>query len=143
MSENQFAAESSTLTETENDNPVCSHISNIPPGTKLATEDRIESVPCDGTPETVGLEMCTYCGGTPCSWIELKDEVIQKTIQDLCFEESKTNNQARKLAYRRYIFDRYGYVGKGMRIQLPHCVMSGIRSVWPDANGKYMGFKEA
>jgi hypothetical protein len=32
--------------------------------------------------------------------------------------------------------------GAGNRVELPKCVLSGIRSMFPDANGQYMGHRE-
>jgi hypothetical protein len=32
--------------------------------------------------------------------------------------------------------------GAGNRVELPKCVLSGIRSMFPDADGQYMGHRE-
>lgn len=87
---------------------------------------------------------CRQCGGTPCYWIQHAPSVVSKTAVSypalgLCSDE---NNEARKQAYKAFTYERYGILGKGKRIRLPHCVMEGVRRIWPDAVGTYMGFKD-
>jgi len=36
----------------------------------------------------------------------------------------------------------HGYLGKGCRVKIPDCVVTGIRDMCPDEDGSYMGFKE-
>lgn len=50
-------------------------------------------------------------------------------------------NSVRKNAYKCYIYEKYGLLGKFNRIKLPQCVLKGIRNKWPYNNGNYMGFK--
>lgn len=48
----------------------------------------------------------------------------------------------RKQAYRHYILDTHGYLGKGNRRVAPSCVVICIRRHYPSPTGIYMGFKE-
>ena len=48
----------------------------------------------------------------------------------------------RKQAYRHYILDRYGYLGKGNRKVAPSCVVTCIRRHYPSPTGVYMGYQE-
>ena len=53
------------------------------------------------------------------------------------------NNQKRKKCYR--IFSQYvhGYLGKGVRKQLPSCVLENVRKLFPaEESEEYMGFKD-
>ena len=44
--------------------------------------------------------------------------------------------------FRYYIQLKYGYVGKGVRIEIPTCVLTEIRVMFPEeTEDKYMGFK--
>lgn len=52
-----------------------------------------------------------------------------------------SSNSFRKAAYRQYILWRYGRLGKGNRRVCPSCCVRMIRSVYPSADGKYMGFR--
>ena len=56
--------------------------------------------------------------------------------------QTLTNATIRKIAYRAYVRERYGFLGKANRIKLPACVLAGIRILWPDPDGSYMGYKE-
>lgn len=47
-----------------------------------------------------------------------------------------------KKAYRAYVTDRYGYLGKGRHVQFPVCILRGIRLKWSPKYGQYMGFKD-
>lgn len=93
--------------------------------------------------EDVGDVMSPQCGGTRCLWLEIGEEVLQKTMQALEIQESDeaVNHLRRKQAYKIYTYERYGYLGKGTRKQIPHCAMAAIRSKWPDPVGSYLGYR--
>ena len=48
----------------------------------------------------------------------------------------------RKVAYRQFILDKYGRLGKGNRKVALSCVVLTVRTVYPSPTGVYMGFKE-
>ena len=47
----------------------------------------------------------------------------------------------RKAAYRQFILDRYGHLGKGNRKVCPSCVVKTIRRNYPSQTGVYMGYR--
>lgn len=90
-----------------------------------------------------GDEMCIHCGGTPCLWMEIGEEILAKVKEGLEYDEcgDENNHLRRKSAYKLYTYERYGFLGSGTRKKIPHCAMAGIRAVWPDSRGSYMGYK--
>lgn len=61
-----------------------------------------------------------------------------------CKQDIASNSGIRKMLYRFYIEQKYGYLGKGNRIQIPQCVLAGIRAAYPEEDGgRYMGFRES
>ena len=45
--------------------------------------------------------------------------------------------------YKLYIYNKFGHLGRGNRIQIPVCVISKIREMWPeDSNEDYMGHRD-
>jgi hypothetical protein len=57
-------------------------------------------------------------------------------------EEVRPDNIRRKEAYRQMALTiNGGPTGAGNRVELPNCVLSGIRSMFPDADGQYMGHR--
>ena len=48
------------------------------------------------------------------------------------------NNKQRKRCYRA--LEIKVYLNK-FRAPLPHCVVAAVRTIWPSANGVYMGYK--
>lgn len=52
-------------------------------------------------------------------------------------------NEIRRKLYRAYTYGKYGYLGRGVRRQVPECVCAHIRELQPAVDGeKYMGFRE-
>lgn len=47
----------------------------------------------------------------------------------------------RKAAYRQFILDRYGHLGKGNRKVCPSCVVKTVRRHYPSQTGVYMGYR--
>ena len=72
-------------------------------------------------------------------WLVHEDGV--KNECDL-YHYDKPNNEKRKAAYRFVICEIYGYLGRGVRKDLPKCVLDGVRCLYPDKNAKYMGFRK-
>lgn len=72
-------------------------------------------------------------------------EVLHLAISGRCDihaeEPDFSMNSFRKAAYRQYILWRYGKLGKGNRWVCPLCVVMVVRSVYPSADGVYMGFR--
>lgn len=66
--------------------------------------------------------------------VEIDDE-----FQDILCRRS---NEIRKAFYGMFVQLWLGYQGKGVRTPLPACVVQGVRSVFPDEDGAYMGYRE-
>jgi hypothetical protein len=59
-------------------------------------------------------------------------------------DKERPNNIRRKEAYRQMALTiNGGLTGAGNQVELPACVLSGIRSMFPDADGQYMGHRDA
>ena len=56
--------------------------------------------------------------------------------------QNNSTGTFRKAAYRHYILDKHGYLGKGRRKVAPSCVVWETREHYPSSSGSYMGFKE-
>ena len=70
-------------------------------------------------------------------------ELCIKNSADIKYDrENNSTRSFRKSAYRQYILDKYGYLGKGNRRVAPSCVVWKIRRHYPSTTGVYMGFKE-
>ena len=54
-----------------------------------------------------------------------------------------STRQLRKAAYRQFILDKYGYLGRGNRKVVPSCVVWKVRSRYPSPTGVYMGFRDS
>lgn len=57
------------------------------------------------------------------------------------YRYDKSTEQFRKAAYRLFILDKYGYLGRGNRKVIPSCVVWKVRSWYPSTTGVYMGFR--
>jgi hypothetical protein len=59
--------------------------------------------------------------------------------------EDTANNGCRRMLYRQMAIRTNGdeLLGKGNRVQLPECVLSGVRELFPSDDGEYMGHRDA
>lgn len=106
---------------------------------------RITPGPNDNTIESEDVDevhVSVIFGESPCYWAELSEEVMRNTIRMAADDNISEKSVVRKLAYRVYTCERYGFQVQGSRIQLPHFVQADTREKWPDAVGSYMGHKE-
>ncbi|CAH3121810.1 unnamed protein product, partial [Porites lobata] len=55
--------------------------------------------------------------------------------------QDNSSRAFRKAAYRHYIIEDYGYLGKHKRRVCPSCCVWKIREHYPSSTGVYMGFK--
>ena len=56
--------------------------------------------------------------------------------------QDSSSRTFRKAAYRNYILDTHGYLGKRKRKVVPSCCVLCIRRHYPSATGIYMGFRQ-
>ena len=54
--------------------------------------------------------------------------------------DEKERNELRKACYRSFLLLWQGPLGRGKRMPLPSCVLDGVRSAFPNAEGNYMGY---
>ena len=80
---------------------------------------------------------CSECGDDPCVLDQYHVEFVQHV--DYLREENKPNNLSRKAMYRHMFQLMNGFLGKGIREELPGCVTSAIREEFESSN--YMGYK--
>ncbi|XP_078353858.1 uncharacterized protein LOC144638536 [Oculina patagonica] len=55
--------------------------------------------------------------------------------------ENNSTSSFRKAAYRQFILEKYGRLGKGNRKVAPSCVVLRVRRQYPSPTGIYMGFR--
>ncbi|XP_068742318.1 P2X purinoceptor 7-like [Montipora capricornis] len=68
---------------------------------------------------------------------------VYKSSADIRNDRQNNSTRSfRKAAYRHYILDKHGYLGKGRRKVAASCVVWEIRAHYPSSTGIYMGFKE-
>jgi len=87
---------------------------------------------------------CGECEQNPCDWLLLGPTIVDciRATQSIdagggCAD---INKQCRFKSYQMYTRAKFGYLGKGKRVQLPSCVSNGIRNNFPDPNQCYIGF---
>ena len=94
---------------------------------------------------------CYLCEHDPCVFVEGKEEAVRQlemkmleTSDDDSNEEEWKDNLKRKWMYRHFTHILRGFLGKGVRYQLPSCIVVPVRNLYP-GNGEddYVGFKEA
>jgi hypothetical protein len=83
-------------------------------------------------------QACPHCDCDPCLWEEFREEINGDEVL-AAIDQSQPRNEIRKQAYRAFVLSWKGHQGKGQRVRIPPCVLTGIRNVWPDPNGCYMG----
>ena len=75
----------------------------------------------------------------------LDPEYLQLSIRntnDIRNDRDDNSSRAfRKTAYRHFIIDKYGYLGKNKRKVCPSCCVLAIRRYYPSPTGVYMGFR--
>ena len=54
--------------------------------------------------------------------------------------DNMTNKNYRHHAYRNYIDFMFGKLGRHNRRVVPACIVSHVRTTWPDPDGNYVGF---
>ena len=76
-----------------------------------------------------------------------KDEVIfqmELYITNCCLvsEEELTQRRIRKVGYKTFTMEKYGFLGQGNRVKVPDCVTFEIRKLYPEEDSdEYMGYK--
>lgn len=84
------------------------------------------------------LEVYKHCSLADCEALRYQEPLADhaKKISD------ENNSEVRKKLYRFYVTQKWGYLGKGVRVRIPDCVREEVRKIAPDSEGKYMGHKD-
>jgi hypothetical protein len=84
---------------------------------------------------------CIHCDKCPCVWLKNREAMLTWDIAT--YDEEVEMKIRRKGIYRQMaLIINDGPMGRGVRMQLPSCVVDGVRSLFPDPNAKYMGHKD-
>jgi hypothetical protein len=84
--------------------------------------------------------ICADCGREACLCLASKEEMIMYN-ESLLREDIESNGRI----YQPMAFKMNGNapLGRGNHVQLPKCVLAGVRSLFPSADGEYMGHRDA
>ena len=80
---------------------------------------------------------CTKCQSDSCHRDVYQDVLRSEGV--VIAAASVSPNIARRQLYQTYVRAAHGVLGRGNRIVVPSCVRDFIRSIFPDAEGAYMG----
>lgn len=69
----------------------------------------------------------------------LNPDVLQLAVRN--DREDNSTRSFRKSAYRQFVLDGYGHLGKGNRNVCPSCVVLKVCQSYPSQSGVYMGFR--
>jgi hypothetical protein len=83
---------------------------------------------------------CKFCDAFPCVLDQGLYTSLNMEYDDRLRDTCLTNGQIRFYLYRHASSWIHGYLGKGIRRELPQCVRDLIRSLSPDPDGNYVGF---
>ena len=85
---------------------------------------------------------CKGCNSVPC--VLDKDGLYDNlmTIGSSMEEEGYEPEKIRFALYQEAVRVIYGYLGKGVRKELPPCVVGDIRDAYPDPKQNYVGFND-
>lgn len=97
--------------------------------------------------------VCEICGSAPCEWLEygqdIKNAATSRYSRNIPYSKaldsdgnSISNSEVQKELYQLFTYMKFGHLGRGVRIPIAYCVVREIRSLFPEVDGNYMGFKE-
>ena len=81
------------------------------------------------------------CGDLPCVW-EANVESMRLFAEARNDEEATPNQQRHSLYRQMALIINDGPSGRGNRVKLPSCVVSGVRGLFPDPASVYTGHVE-
>jgi hypothetical protein len=86
-------------------------------------------------------EFCEKCDQPKCVWESAKEDMVAYSES---LPEDSTDNVSRRNLYRQMAIrlNDGAPLGKGNRVELPGCVLLGVRHLFPSNDGKYMGHRE-
>ncbi len=145
------------------DNPWMSPTQQSPPQNKLSYQavilqqvhNKISEASRDAFDSPDDKVICIQCGETLCDWLRFGAELLSEarsTYPCVLGDRSScsaragdgvTRNVVRKFIYKNYVYSKYGSLGKGIRINIPECVLQKVRAAYPEDDGNYMGHKDS
>ena len=90
----------------------------------------------------VGSYVCPGCGKAPCILLNILEGLTEHSTYLLQYHPTNTNAHSRKELYKKATQMLHGCLGKGVRRQLPACIVEEIRKWYPDKDNEYMGYKK-
>ncbi|XP_068699380.1 uncharacterized protein [Montipora foliosa] len=96
------------------------------------------------TMENLSERVPDWCKCGPCRTMpqEIENKCCIRNNNDIRNDRDDNSSRAfRKTAYRHFIIDKYGYLGKNKRKVCPSCCVLAIRRYYPSPTGVYMGFR--
>jgi len=106
--------------------------------------------PCENRNETamfIGLGVdgrCSDCQQTPCNWSLFGPTIVDcvwATVSSTASVDGvDINKKCWFASYQMYTQGKLGYLGKGNRVLLPPCVVTGVRNNFPDPKHSYVVF---
>jgi hypothetical protein len=97
----------------------------------------------DDEDETKESGYCTFCEDNPCVWLVKKEDMLNYDDDEhdyLPVKDWPPHNVRRRKIYRQMtLFINEGPLGKGVRKELPKCVVAGCREILPSPT--FMGYK--
>lgn len=84
---------------------------------------------CAGEWRAITLKMCSECEHTLCTREEVGGNIVSTVIAEggKGSRKSDENNLCRNEAYKEYIWDCYGYLGKENRVNILSCVVRACK----------------
>ena len=81
---------------------------------------------------------CPHCQSNPCKVTKHEDPLSEEA---LLLPDDVSPRSARKHLYPVYTKNVHGILGKKCQ-KIPECIICFIRALFPDPDGKHMGYKE-
>ena len=85
------------------------------------------------------MAFCASCSDDPCHR-EVFGEMLR--AQALVVDDELEANNKRKMLYGTYIRAVHGVLGRGVRKDIPQCIIDLVHKIFHDEHGQYMGHKE-
>ena len=86
------------------------------------------------------MSSCASCSSNPCHWDYYRNGILAYIEEK---GKGQANNEKRKAAYKFYVFKVHGPLGSSRRVEVPSCILNGVRAQWPETNPEdYMGHKD-
>jgi hypothetical protein len=85
---------------------------------------------------------CNECECTPCVW-NFNEKVVMIEYDKATHDENTAQSTRRHAVYRQLtLYINGGPSGRGNRLKLPTCVLTGIRNLFPDPDAENTGHLE-